>query len=290
MPAVSIIITTFNRVDYLRQAIDSALSQTFSDFELLVSDDGGSEATRLLCESFADRRIRHVVNESALGAAMNTYSGIRLAQSDLIALLNDDDRWTPDFLEKCVPLLQGDTQVALVFSDHWLIDAQGTRLAAETNTASRTFGRDLLAAGHVDEPLQLLISNAVPLAMASVFRKSVVDWSLYSAQIQGAYDYFLAYCLLRSGGKIVYVPQRLTEYRVHAGSSSANLHISNNLGRAYINRLILRDPHCAAIRHHIRADCIRDEIHLGGRYLRSGKVISALKHFSLAACHQVGLS
>lgn len=289
MPAVSIIITTLNRFDYLRQAIHSALAQTFSDFELLVCDDGGCEETRLLCESFGDGRIRHLVNNSALGAAMNTYSGIRLATADLIALLNDDDRWTPDFLERCTSPLLRDEQVALVFSDHWLVDSQGTRLHADSDTASRTFGRDVLAAGDVQEPLHLLINNSIPLAMASVFRKSLVDWSLYSAEIRGAYDYFLSYCLLRSGRKVVYVPERLTEYRVHTGSSSANFHLTNNLGKAYINRLILRDAHFAAIRSQIRTDCVRGEIHLGGQYLRKGNPVPALKHFSRAARYQIGL-
>lgn len=289
MPAVSIIITTFDRFDYLRQAMESALAQTFSDFELLVCDDGGYEQTRLLCESFGDARIRHLVNRPALGAAMNTYGGIRAATADCIALLNDDDRWTPDFLERCVPALFTDEQVALVFSDHWIMDAQGSRLLADTDTATRVFGRDVLAAGYVEEPQRLLIKNSISLAMASVFRKSAVDWSLYSPEIRGAYDYFLSYCLLRSGKKVVYVPERLTEYRVHTGSSSANSHLSNSLGRAYINGLILRDPHFAAIRSHIRDDCFRGEIHVGGQYIRSGNPIPALKHFSKAVRYQIGL-
>lgn len=289
MPTVSIVITTLNRFDYLRQAIRSALAQTFSDFELLVCDDGGREETRLLCESFGDRRIRHLVNNSALGTAMNTHSGIRLATADLIALLNDDDRWTPDFLEKCTSPLLRDEQVALAFSDHWVVDSQGTRLHADSDTASRTFGRDVLAAGYVEDPLHLLIKNSIPLAMASVFRKSLVDWSLYSAEVRGAYDYFLSYCLLRSGRKVVYVPERLTEYRVHSESSSANFHLSNNLGKAYINRLILHDTHFAAIRSHVRVDCIRGEILLGRQYLRRRNPVPALKHFSRAVRYQIGL-
>ena len=61
---ISIITTTFNRPNYLKEAIGSALSQTFSDFELLVCDDGGREETRVVCESFKDARIRHIVNSS----------------------------------------------------------------------------------------------------------------------------------------------------------------------------------------------------------------------------------
>lgn len=70
MASVSIVITTFNRTIYLKEAILSALSQTFADFELLVCDDGGLEETRSLCDSFDDRRIRHIVNPERLGIAM----------------------------------------------------------------------------------------------------------------------------------------------------------------------------------------------------------------------------
>ncbi len=98
MPLVSIVVATLNRIHYLKQAIRSALAQTFTDFELLVCDDGGLVGTRELCEQFGDQRIHHIVNVSPLGIALNNYSGAMAANSDLIAFLNDDDRWTPRFL------------------------------------------------------------------------------------------------------------------------------------------------------------------------------------------------
>lgn len=282
MSSVSIVITTLNRVEYLAEAIRSALRQTFADFEILVCDDGGLEATKELCETFHDSRLRHIVNPSPLGIAMNTYAGVMAAKSALIAFLNDDDRWTPEFLEKCTrPLIQ-DKQAVLAFSDHWMIDTHGKRLPESTDQSTRTYCRDTLPAGYVKEPARLIARNSIPLAMASVFRKSAVDWSFYSPNIEGAYDYFISFCLLRSGGAVIYIPERLTEYRIHGGSASAKFGLTNNLGVAYVHGLILRDNRFASIADVMRSKCIGMEIRLVRVYARQMKLVSAIKHIAKA--------
>ena len=163
MPAVSIVTTTFNRTEYLKQAIQTVFSQTFTDFEILVCDDGGLEETRQVCEGFYDKRILHTVNPTRLGIAMNSYAGILRARSDVIAFLNDDDRWTSDFLAKCATPLLEDTSVVLTFSDHWLIDAGGTRLLDATEANTRAYGRECIAAGPVDDPVNCLPGFPFPL-------------------------------------------------------------------------------------------------------------------------------
>jgi glycosyltransferase involved in cell wall biosynthesis len=286
-PKVSIVTTTFNRPEYLKDALESALVQTFPEFELLVCDDGGREETKRVCESLKDARIRHIVNRSPLGAAMNSREGVMNAKADLIAFLNDDDRWTSGFLAQCVQPFLSDPDVVLTFSDHWLIDADGRRLHKETDANSSHYRRSLLAAGYVEEPLDLLLRNAIPLAMAAIFRKSAVDWKLYTKKVEGAYDYFLSYCLLRSGGRIVYVPERLTEYRVHGGSATAQLRLRNASGGAYINRLILKDQKFFSIRKEIRAKCISFERQLTVLNLRKRGLLPAIKHFATAMYYGV---
>jgi hypothetical protein len=219
------------------------------------------------------------VNDSRLGIAMNTYSGVMRANSGLIAFLNDDDRWTPEFLAKCVPPLLTDANTMLVFSDHWWIDSDGQCLPKETEEISSFYGRSSLRAGQVAEPLKLFAANSIPLAMASVFRKSAVDWKLYSNRVEGAYDYFLSYCLLKSGGKIVYVAERLTEYRTHGRSASAEFNLANTRGAAYVNELVLHDSRFLSIREDVRAKCIGHENHLAKLSLRRLDVLSAARHF-----------
>jgi glycosyltransferase involved in cell wall biosynthesis len=287
MPAVSIVTTTFNRTEYLKQAIQGVMSQTFTDFELLVCDDGGREETKQLCESFHDERILHTVNPARLGIAMNTYSGISRARSDVVAFLNDDDRWTTDFLARCaVPLLEN-SEVVLAFSDHWLINPDGVRLVDDTDVNTRAYGRESLAAGRVDQPKKLLARLSIPLAMAAVFRKSEVDWKLYSKRVEGAYDSYIAYSLLRGEGKVVYMPERLTEYRVHPGGASAEFHSDTTEGLAYVHGLILEDPAFASIAKEIRRTYLGLEKHLVKLSLLRFDIPSAAKHCARLARHGV---
>lgn len=256
MPAVSIVTATLNRVGYLREALRSALAQSFTDFEILVCDDGSLEETRQLCESLGDFRIKHIVNQAPRGIALNTLFGISQASGELVAILNDDDRWTPEFLSKCTrPLLQ-DQHVVLVFADHWLIDEKGRRLEQESDENSRLFGRAGLPTGTLQDAPRALADNAIPLAMGSVFRKSAVDWGMYSEQAGGAYDFFISYCLLRSGCEAVYINERLTEYRVHDASASATRALKNACERYYVHYAVMQDPHFSSVSDRMRRQCI----------------------------------
>jgi glycosyltransferase involved in cell wall biosynthesis len=283
MPAVSIITTTLNRTEYLKQAIQSVISQTFTDFELLICDDGGLEETKRLCEGFQDERILHTVNPARLGIAMNTYAGIMRARSDVIAFLNDDDRWTCDFLAGCAEPILEDPEVVLTFSDHWLIDSSGARLVDATDANTLEFGREGLAAGPVDDPVRLMVRLSIPLAMAAVFRKSGVDWGMYSRKVEGAYDSYIAYSLLRAHGKVIYVPERLTEYRVHGGGASAEFHLNTTEGLAYVHGLILQDRAFKSIAKEIRRKYIGFEKHLVKLSLVQLDIPSAVKHCARVA-------
>src|SRR5947207_1112090 len=94
---VSVVIPAFNYARFLPAAIDSVLRQTFSDFEILVVDDGSTDDTPQVVASFTGPRIRYIRQENAgLSAARNT--GIRNARAPFVAFLDADDEWLPDFL------------------------------------------------------------------------------------------------------------------------------------------------------------------------------------------------
>jgi glycosyltransferase involved in cell wall biosynthesis len=280
MPLVSIVIATYNRVHLLREAIQSALVQTFSDFELIVCDDGALKETKDLCESFNDTRIKHIVNPLPLGISMNTYSGVVQANTNLIAFLNDDDRWLPEFLSSCAEPMLSDDDIVLSFSDHWIINSSGERLVSETERNSIHYGRAYLNRGCQSDPMSLLGQNAIPLAMASVFRKSAVDWSRYSEKVGGAYDRFISYCLIISGGKVFYFNERLTEYRVHAHNASGTRGLLNALERVYVNETILNDPRCERIASKVRNECSSHHKQVVKGYLRQFALFRATSSFA----------
>lgn len=120
VPAVSVILPTYNRAHCIRRAIDSVLGQTFDDFELIVIDDGSNDGTRQIIESYDDPRIVHVHNDENLGQTPRLNEGLRLARADLIAFQDSDDEWLPTKLERQVTAMRAQPpEVGIVYTDKW---------------------------------------------------------------------------------------------------------------------------------------------------------------------------
>ena len=100
MPRVSVAISTWNRAHLVGRAIRSALAQTFEDFELLVVDDGSSDATPEVLAAVSDARLRRVRHERNFGVSRTRNTALGLARGEWLAYLDDDNEWAPDYLER----------------------------------------------------------------------------------------------------------------------------------------------------------------------------------------------
>ena len=122
---VSVVIPAHNYAHYLPSAIDSILAQTYSEFEIIVIDDGSTDSTREVISRYTDPRVRYVWQSNAgLSAARNT--GIREARFPLVAFLDADDRWQPTLLDevmRCFAALP--SSYAAVATSSARIDAEG---------------------------------------------------------------------------------------------------------------------------------------------------------------------
>lgn len=120
IPAVSIILPTYNRDYCIRRAIDSVLSQTFGDFELIVIDDGSTDGTKDIVEAYDDPRLRYIHNDDNRGQTPRLNDGLRLARADLIAFQDSDDEWLPTKLARQVAAMRGQPpEVGIVYTDKW---------------------------------------------------------------------------------------------------------------------------------------------------------------------------
>src|SRR3989338_2429905 len=104
MPSVSVVIPTYNRAVRVKNAIDSVLSQTAADYEIVVVDDGSTDGTADIIHSTYGSKVILIEQENkGVSAARNT--GVRAARGDLIAFLDNDDRWMPEKLQTQLPLM-----------------------------------------------------------------------------------------------------------------------------------------------------------------------------------------
>jgi glycosyltransferase involved in cell wall biosynthesis len=114
MPAVSVIMPVFNVERYVEAALESVLAQTWRDFEVLVIDDGSTDASVRLVERYTrDPRVR-VLHKSNGGISSARNAALRAASGDLMALLDGDDAWDPEFLEAQISILHAHPEVDVV--------------------------------------------------------------------------------------------------------------------------------------------------------------------------------
>ena len=113
MPKFSVIIPTYNRAVYVAQAIDSVLAQTFTDYEIIVCDDGSTDATEDVLRSYGDRiKIVHT-KHAGPGGARN--AGAKIASGDYLSFLDSDDLWRPQTLELVSKVCDQDKTICAVY-------------------------------------------------------------------------------------------------------------------------------------------------------------------------------
>jgi len=127
MPRVSIGLPVYNGENYLREAVDSILSQSFEDFELIISDNASTDATEQICRAYAakDQRIRYYRNSTNVGAAKNFNRVFELSSGQYFKWAAHDDILTKDYLSKCVATLDQDFSIVLCYPMTKIIDEHG---------------------------------------------------------------------------------------------------------------------------------------------------------------------
>ncbi len=163
MPAVSIIMPAYNVAPYIGDAVRSALGQTFTDFELIVVDDGSKDGTADIVKELAqeDRRIRLVQQPNrGLAGARNT--ALRAAHGELFALLDSDDLWEPGFLEAQIAILEARPDIDIVTGNGWYLGGSKNGELARPCPDPRP-----------DPELDSIIGDEWSVFIMSVFRRRV---------------------------------------------------------------------------------------------------------------------
>jgi glycosyltransferase involved in cell wall biosynthesis len=156
---ISVIIPTYNRSGKLRGSVESVLRQTYTDFELLIVDDGSQDDTREVVKAMAieDDRIRYIRQEINQGASAARNEGVRQAKNPLIAFQDSDDMWRRDKLEKQMIYLNRHPKYAMIYCPVLVHEGQGHRVPDEdwTDLEGQIFPR-LLLHNTIDTPAMLI--------------------------------------------------------------------------------------------------------------------------------------
>jgi glycosyltransferase involved in cell wall biosynthesis len=235
-PAVSVCIRAFARPDGLRAAIESVLAQSFQDFEIVVSDDSGDLAP--VARAFADPRVRYHRNPQPEGQVANIVTAFGLAQGRLLALLDDDDRWLPRFLEAAVDAFERDPALGIVFSDIYL--EAGPR---------RMRRRPALAPGRHEGFLRRILEDCPITPSAAVMRRAVWEQGEQAHPLRpdAVGDATMWIRAAVAGWPFHYVDEPLATYGMHPGQLSWRPGMEARSIKAF-ERFRFEDPECERLR------------------------------------------
>jgi hypothetical protein len=211
-PSVSIVIPVYNGSDYLGEAIDSALAQTYPDVEVLVVNDGSDDGGRTegIALSYGDR-IRYFRKENGgVAAALNF--GIREMRGEYFSWLSHDDVYLPRKVERQVAVLEKCGTDAVLYSDYEVIDASSRHV-------------EVFRAGRISAPqFRMLLITDIPVNGCTVLvpRRCFEQSGLFDERLKAAQDYDLWFRMARRY-PFVHVPEVLLRSRRHAGQGTRRM-------------------------------------------------------------------
>ncbi len=129
-PLVTIGLPVYNGIPYVQKAIESALAQTYTNIELIISDNPSTDATQQVCEEYAkkDSRVRYIRHNPNIGACPNYTYALHAAHGEYFMWVSYDDYLDPTYIEKCMARITKDPHAAMVMADYVHVNEKGERV------------------------------------------------------------------------------------------------------------------------------------------------------------------
>lgn len=255
-PRVSIGLPVYNGENYLATTLDSILAQTFTNFELIISDNASSDRTEAICREYAasDHRIRFVRSPTNLGAARNYNRVFELARGEYFRWNGHDDPIAPVFLERCVEILDRDPGVILCFARNRAIDEHGADHEVPALTARTFVPKPRLASptAHV-RFYHAVVADHPQGAIFGLIRRSVLAQTALIGSYRSSDLPLLGELALR--GRFYQIPEPLQLRRFHA-QQGRHVYKSGHLRELWFNpnRAQTRShPYLRLLREHVNA-------------------------------------
>ncbi len=216
-PTVSVVMPVYNREDLVSRAIESILSQTFTDYEFIIVDDGSTDNTSKILNDYSklDKRIKVIRNETNRGIPFSRNRGMKAARGTYIAIMDSDDYSLPDRLAKSVHFLKDHPEVDAVSANLRIIQPDMTIFPTpETNMPNDEYKIQHMP-GYYEVDL-LFYNNFYNIA--SMFKRSFVQKHniTYRYDYIAAEDYYFWFQFVKNGGKLASLSDAVAYMRFHA--------------------------------------------------------------------------
>lgn len=207
---ISVVMPVYNACSFLRDSIDSVLCQTYADFELILIDDCSTDNSyEIMCEyQQKDSRIRVFQNERNMGVSYTRNFGVEKAQFDYIALIDSDDMWSADKLQKQVSLLSTYPDTDLSYTGSAFVDTNGKRSDFVFSVPTSVTYKKLLK------------QNIISCSSVLIRKELLIKYPMAHDDMHEDFAAWLS--VLKNGGTARGVDEPLLIYRVDKGSKSGN--------------------------------------------------------------------
>lgn len=261
---VTVVIPNYNYAHYLREAIDSALAQTYDPVEVIVVDDGSSDGSREVIESYGTRIKSIFQQNQGVSAARN--NGAAAGRGEFIAFLDADDVWLPEKLEKQAAAFAVDDEIGLVHVGVADIDENGNELRRQLDGLSGDVARELLL---LERPV--ILGGGSGLA---VRRTAFDEVGGFDTRMSTSADWDLCLGVSRRY-RVAFIPEVLLRYRIHGSNMHSNVRAMEHdvligFEKAFSNG----DRSLADIRSRCYANFYRT---LAGSYFHAGQYVGFLQ-------------
>jgi glycosyltransferase involved in cell wall biosynthesis len=209
LPLVSVSMPVFNSERYIAEAIESILSQTYTNFELIIVDDGSSDRTREIIDRFTDPRIIKIYSDQNRGLITTRNLIAERAKGKYLALLDADDRAMPERLQSQVEFLESNA-ADICGADHWTLN----QVNGEVRRSKQRYS---------DADIRALLAVCSPLCNPAIMgRLEIFQQFPYKESYRHAEDYCLWIEIALAGYRFANLQKKLIVYRLHSAQTSVN--------------------------------------------------------------------
>lgn len=279
-PTVTVLMPAYNSASFIAEAIESVLSQTYKDYELLIINDGSSDKTQEIINSYKtkDNRIRSIKQKN-IGLVATLNKGIKLAKGAYIARIDSDDIWNSDKLIKQMSVISKDNSIVLIGSSYDIVDESGSYIS---RVIQPTEDDDIRRAFYLRNPFG---------HSSVVYLKSAVEKAgLYDENMLPAEDFDL-WIKIAKLGRIENIDKICLKYRLlKSGISQSNSYkqtnVTNKLCRLYwfanpVTLASISEIRKSFIRanntnKHIAFQVLKDYAQIGVKMIKYGQIFNGI--------------